>query len=305
MANLKILKTRIKSVRSTQKMTKAMKMVAASRLKKAKNAVEHSRPYAQKIREMIEQLSQNIVNRDNFDEKYPLLSGRLDGKNYLLLVISSDRGLCGGLNSSTVKHTKARVNELVSQGYDVKIFCVGKKAYDQIKTPFGDKIIAQNFGIFKNNIDHQVALDIANKLLSLFEEKKFDICEVIFSKFKSAILQEQVTAQIIPAKINLDIENKINQNSSPKNIHIDYPINYEPSKDLILQELLPRNIAMQIHNYLLENNASEHGARMAAMESATNNAGKMIKNLTLVYNRTRQANITKELIDIISGANTV
>ncbi len=301
MANLKTLKTRIKSVRSTQKMTKAMKMVAASRLKKAKSAVENSRPYAQKIREMIVELAQNVSNRDNLSEKFPLLTGRAQTQTYMLVVISSDRGLCGGLNSSTVKYTKNRVNQLIALGHQVKIFCVGRKAYEQIKIIFMDKIVEKNFGIFKNNIDHKVAEDISKKIIDLFERMEFDLCEVIYSKFKSAILQEQVSAQIIPAKIidknNPTSENKINL--------LESPITYEPSKDGVLQDLLPKNITMQIYNFLLENNASEHGARMAAMESATNNAGKMIKNLTLVYNRTRQANITKELIDIISGANTV
>jgi len=297
MANLKTLKTRIKSVRSTQKMTKAMKMVAASRLKKAKNAVEHSRPYAEKIREMIIDLAGNITNRDNFNEKFPLLTGKAieNSKTYLLLVVSSDRGLCGGLNSSTVKYTKNRITQIISQGHLVKIYCVGKKAYEQLKTAFSDKIIHREFGIFKSNITIQNAEHISAKLIDLYSQNQFDVCEVIFSKFKSAISQEQTSKQLIPAQITY--ESKIDKAESP--------IVYEPSQEEILEELLTKNITIQLYNLLLENNASEHGARMAAMESATNNAGKMIKNLTLIYNRTRQANITKELIDIISGANTV
>lgn len=297
MANLKTLKTRIKSVRSTQKMTKAMKMVAASRLKKAKNAVEHSRPYADKIREMIVDLAGNIANRNNFNEKFPLLAGKAidHSKTHLLLVVSSDRGLCGGLNSSTVKYTKNRITQIISQGHLVKIYCVGKKAYEQLKTAFGDKIIQREFGIFKSNITVENAQHITNKLIDLYNQNQFDICEVIFSKFKSAISQEQISKQLIPAQISYE-NNQEKQES---------PIVYEPSQEEILEELLTKNITVQLYNLLLENNASEHGARMAAMESATNNAGKMIKNLTLVYNRTRQANITKELIDIISGANTV
>lgn len=297
MANLKTLKTRIKSVRSTQKMTKAMKMVAASRLKKAKNAVEQSRPYADKIREMIVDLAGNIANRNNFNEKFPLLTGKAidHGKTHLLLVVSSDRGLCGGLNSSTVKYTKNRITQIISQGHLVKIYCVGKKAYEQLKTAFGDKIIQREFGIFKSNITVENAENITNKLIDLYNQNQFDVCEVIFSKFKSAISQEQISKQLIPAHISYE-NNQEKQES---------PIVYEPSQEEILEELLAKNITIQLYNLLLENNASEHGARMAAMESATNNAGKMIKNLTLVYNRTRQANITKELIDIISGANTV
>lgn len=300
MANLKTLKTRIKSVRSTQKMTKAMKMVAASRLKKAKNAVEHSRPYAEKIREMIVELASNISNRGNFNEQFPLLTGKSFNKTktYLLLVVSSDRGLCGGLNSATVKYTKNRVNQIIGQGDFVKIYCVGKKAYEQLKTLYSDKIIKKQFGIFKSVITPKNAEQITEHLISFFNENQFDICEVIFSKFKSAIAQEQVCKQLIPAQIEFETSD----NSSVK---FESPINYESSQEEILSELLPKNISVQLYNLLLENNASEHGARMAAMESATNNAGKMIKNLTLVYNRTRQANITKELIDIISGANTV
>ncbi len=293
MANLKTLKTRIKSVKSTQKMTKAMKMVAASRLKKAKQQVEASRPYAEKIQEMIESLASNISVRGNFNAKFPLLTGKGKSQTHLVVVFSSDRGLCGGLNSATVKMTKLHVSSLISQGLDVKIYCVGRKAYEQLKTSYGDKIIDHSFGVFKGIIDYKIAQELAEKLVELFAKDKFDVCEVIYSKFKSAIAQEQVLKQIIPARIKV----KETQNESP--------LNYEPGEEVVLTELLPKNLAMQIYNELLENSASEQGARMAAMEAASNNAGKMIKNLTLVYNRTRQSNITKELIDIISGANVV
>lgn len=296
MANLKTLKTRIKSVKSTQKMTKAMKMVAASRLKKAKSAVESMRPFSDKIEEMIVSLASNISVRTNLNEKFPLLTGRGKVTSRLIIVISSDRGLCGGLNSSTVKFAKNRFNELVAEGYEVKLFCVGRKAYEQLRSVYGKQIIDQNFGIFKGNINHQVAEEIADKLVKLFDEKTFDVCEVIYSKFKSAIVQEQVCKQLIPVPVKFD--------EKPQAL-AESPISYEPGEEEVLMELLPKNLAMQIYNELLENSASEQGARMAAMEAATNNAGKMIKNLTLVYNRTRQANITKELIDIISGANTV
>ena len=296
MANLKTLKTRIKSVKSTQKMTKAMKMVAASRLKKAKQAVESMRPFSDKIEEMIVSLASNISVRANLNEKFPLLTGRDKSETHLIVVFSSDRGLCGGLNSATVKFTKSRVNELVAQGREVKIYCVGRKAYEQLRSVYGKQIVDQSFGVFKGVIDYRTAQEIANKLISMFDEKTFDVCEVIYSKFKSAIAQEQVCKQLIPAPI------KIEEKSSDA---AEAPISYEPSEEEILSELLPKNLVMQIYNELLENSASEQGARMAAMEAATNNAGKMIKNLTLVYNRTRQANITKELIDIISGANAV
>lgn len=295
MANLKTLKTRIKSVKSTQKMTKAMKMVAASRLKKSKHLVELSRPYAEKIREMTSSLASNIAVRGGLNDKFPLLTGRGNNERHLLVVISSDRGLCGGLNSSTVKYAKNKVNELVSQGRDVKILCIGKKAYEQLKGIYSKKIIENINGVFRSSIDIKVAENISKKIIALFDENSFDVCEVIYSKFKSAISQEQVCNQIIPAPITY----------SPNLSNLESPINYEPSEEAVLQDLLPQNITIQIYNQLLENSASEQGARMSAMESASNNAGKMIKNLTLVYNRTRQANITKELIDIISGANTV
>lgn len=297
MANLKTLKIRIKSVKSTQKMTKAMKMVAASRLKRAKQAVEASRPYAEKIEDMISNLASNISVRNTLSEKFPLLTGKGKSESHLILVISSDRGLCGGLNGATIKATKNHINKLVSEGRSVKLFCVGKKAYEHLKSQYSKKIIDHKVGIFKGTIDYQVAQDIAMKLINLFAQNQFDVCEVIYSKFKSAIVQEQICKQLIPAKINFS--------KRGETAAMEEPIAYEPNEEEILTELLPKNLATQIYNQLLENNASEQGARMAAMEAATNNAGKMIKNLTLVYNRTRQANITKELIDIVSGANAV
>ncbi|MBU6140503.1 MAG: F0F1 ATP synthase subunit gamma [Proteobacteria bacterium] len=295
MANLKTLKTRIKSVKSTQKMTKAMKMVAASRLKKAKNAVESSRPFAEKISEMISLLASNISARENLNQKFPLLTGKGKHDTHLIVVISSDRGLCGGLNGSTVRFAKSRIGSLVSRGRNVKVFCIGRKAYEQLRAPYGKQIIDNVSGVFRNAITYQVAQEISAKLVKLFNENEFDVCEVIYSKFKSAIAQEQIAKQIIPAPI-LAKEDAVT---------LESPMSYEPSEEEVLSELLPRNLTLQIYNILLENSASEQGARMAAMEAASNNAGKMIKNLTLVYNRTRQANITKELIDIISGANTV
>ncbi len=297
MANLKTLKTRIKSVKSTQKMTKAMKMVAASKLRRAKHAVEVSRPYAEKIDELITNLAGSIDFRDNPSDDFTLLTGRPNSKTHLIVLLTSDRGLCGGLNTAAVKFAKNRINALLAQGKEVKIFCIGKKGYDQLKTGYGNKIVDHIAGIFRNNIDYKIAEDIANKIINLYNEKGFDVCEVVYSKFRSAISQEPKIKQIIPIKIDEDVEKDPTRYNSP--------IDFEPSKEEILHTLLVKNITMQIYNELLENSASEQGARMAAMEAATNNAGKMIKNLTLVYNRTRQANITKELIDIVSGANAV
>jgi F-type H+-transporting ATPase subunit gamma len=242
---------------------------------------------------MIESLASNISIKGNLNEKFPLLTGKGKSEIHLVVVFSSDRGLCGGLNSNTVKIAKSHINNLVALGREVKIFCVGKKAYEQLKSNYGNKIIDNSFGIFKGVIDYKVAQELSAKIIELFSQNQFDICEVIYSKFKSAISQEQVLKQIIPAQV-------IANEAAP---NLESPLNYEPSQEEVLTDLLPKNLAMQIYNELLENSASEQGARMAAMEAASNNAGKMIKNLTLVYNRTRQANITKELIDIISGAN--
>jgi F-type H+-transporting ATPase subunit gamma len=293
MANLKTLKSRIRSVKSTQKITKAMKMVAASRLKKAKNLVEISRPFAEEIYDLTSDLASNILSKGSIGDMSPLLTGRASGNNYLIVVLSSDRGLCGGLNSANVRFAKNHINSLILEGKKVKIFCIGKKAHDQLKSTYGKQIIGHIFGIFKNQIDYKKSEEIALQLIERFNKNEFDFCQVIYSKFKSAISQIPVIKQVIPVSADM------------KKPSAKTAISYEPSQEAILQDLLPKNLAMQIYNELLENNASEQGARMSAMESATNNASKMIKNLTLIYNRTRQANITRELIDIISGANSV
>ena len=243
----------------------------------------------------ISNLASNIAVRENLNEKFPLLTGKGKSETYLMVILSSDRGLCGGLNTATVKLAKNRIQDLIASGQRVKIICVGKKAYEQLKSIYEKKIIDRVFGIFKDVIDYKSAQELSQKIIERYSNDEFDVCEVIFSKFKSAIAQEQICRQLIPAQIKV-----VSQASE-----LESPVKYEPSQEDILSDVLPRNLAVQIYNNLLENSASEQGARMAAMEAATNNASKMIKGLTLVYNRTRQANITKELIDIISGANTV
>lgn len=292
MSNLKTLKNRIKSVKSTQKITKAMKMVAASKLRKAKLAVENARPYGEKISKMVINIASDLPN-DVLTEKRSILLGDNENKTHLLVVLSSDRGLCGGLNSNNVKQVKASIAELQSAGKEVKLFCIGKKAYDQLIAKYSDLIIDTEFGTFKNDITYDSALKIAEKLVKLYDENQFDICQILFSEFKSAISQKPSKQQLIPSPIEVKTKGKQDLNS---------PITFEPSQKEILDNLLPKNLAIQIYNKLLENSASEQGARMAAMEAATNNAGKMIKDLTLFYNRSRQANITRELIDIISGS---
>lgn len=299
MANLKTLKTRIKSVKSTQKMTKAMKMVAASKLRRAKKAVEASRPYAEKIGELVADLASNISVQTATDVRLSLLNGfSHKRKTHLVLILSSDRGLCGGLNTSTAKFARNYINSLLKDGKEVKLFPIGKKAFDQLKSQFGNLVVNSKFGIFKNNIEYNSALELANQIIESFDKGEFDVCDVIYSKFKSAIAQDVVRKQLIPADISTTP-------ASRKDKIVKAPIHYEEKKEKLLHELLPKNLAVQIYNELLENSASEQGARMAAMEAATKNAGSMIKNLTLVYNRTRQANITRELIDIVSGANAV
>ena len=293
MSNLKTLKNRIKSVKSTQKITKAMKMVAASKLRKAKLAVENARPYGEKISEMVIDIA-GYLPKDVLEEKKSILTGDGKEKTHLLVVLSSDRGLCGGLNSNNVKQVKAIIADLKSQGKEVKLFCVGKKAYDQLVIKYSDLIIETEFGIFKNNISYDISLELSKKIIKLYDEEQFDICQICYSEFKSAISQKPSQQQLIPSPIEI---------KSGKKQELNSPITFEPSQKEILEDLLPKNLAIQIFNKLLENSASEQGARMAAMESATNNAGKMIKDLTLFYNRSRQANITRELIDIISGSS--
>lgn len=299
MSNLKSLKTRIKSVKSTQKITKAMKMVAASRLKKAKLKLDNSREYSAAMNEMISDLVDSCGSSELSAANHDLLIGSNSKETHLLVVISSDRGLCGGLNGSVVKHVRSFINTLISQGRKVKIFCVGKKAYEQLKSKYSAHIIGSISGVFsKSTISYENALEIGEKLAELYEKKEFDVCEVVYSKFKSAISQEQKTFQLIP------IQNFVATNYEGR-VTKAVEIEFEPQKNEILSGLLVKNISIQIYNFLLENAASEQGARMSAMESASTNAGKLIKTLTLQYNRTRQANITRELIDIVSGANVV
>jgi len=272
-----------------------MKMVAASRLKKAKNLVESSRSYANKIAQLTSDLASNIAVRGTLNQDFPLLTGKGRNNTHLLVVVSTDRGLCGGLNSATVKFVKQVVSQYTEQGRQIKIFCIGRKAYEPLKTIYPKLIIGHKFGIFRGTINFDNANEIGNQIIDLFNAGEFDICSIIYNKFKTALSQEQTIQQIIPAPINYHQARQIGES----------PIEYQPNETEILSQLLPKNIAIQFYINLLENIASEQGARMSAMESASNNATKMIKNLSLVYNRTRQANITKELIDIISGANAI
>jgi F-type H+-transporting ATPase subunit gamma len=291
MASLKDLKLRIKSVKSTQKITKAMKMVAASKLRRAREAAEASRPYAEKLEAMIGRLSASLSEGTGPE----LMRGTGRNKSHLLVICTADRGLCGGFNGSILRAAKRQVNELQAAGKKVSLFCVGKKSYDLLPAELKPLVIARKSELAKKTVPYSVAEAIGDKVLEAFAAGECDRVSVLYNHFKSAIQQVVTLQQIIP------LANTITA-SAPAD---STPYMYEPEEEAILADLLPRNVHMQIYKALLESSASEQGARMNAMENATRNAGDMIKKLTLKYNRTRQANITKELIEIISGAEAV
>jgi F-type H+-transporting ATPase subunit gamma len=291
MASLKDLKNRIKSVKSTQKITKAMKMVAAAKLRRAQEAAESGRPYALKMSQILSSLTAGFVA----DPSRPtLLSGNGKDNKYLVIVATSNRGLCGGFNSSIAKAANAKINKLIAAGKDVRIICVGRKGYDSLKRTHKKRILEVIEELGKK-VEYSLAETIANRVIDLFEKGEFDVCTLFYNKFVSAISQQVVDKQLVPLEL-------------PKNDNAagaDAKSEFEPSEEQILDSLLPKNLAVQIYSGLLENLASEQGARMTAMDNATRNAGEMIKKLTLVYNRNRQAAITKELIEIISGAEAI
>ena len=292
MPSLKDLRNRITSVKSTQKITKAMKMVAAAKLRKAQENAEKSRLYSEKMNEIISNLKSSITDQSSAPR---LLIGNNDNKRFLCVIMTADRGLCGGFNSNICKKSKEYINNLLKDNREVKIITVGSKSFDQMKRNYGNYIIEKL--TFKNQREIKVtdAQKISNKIISMFHKNEFDVCTIFYSKFKSVISQEPIEQQIIPVK---------NNNNNDK-ITNDQNYEYEPDQEEILDSLLPKNITTQIFKGLLENAASEQGARMSAMDNATRNAGDLIDKLTINYNRSRQAVITKELIEIISGAETL
>lgn len=292
MANLKDLKTRIKSVKSTQKITRAMKMVSASKLRRARENAERAIPYAERMEMVMKTLAANVSG----DNAPKLLVGNGKNQIHLLIAVSSDRGLCGGFNANLTKAVKRKITELKSEGKEAKVICLGKKGYEILRATHASYIIDKIQGIAsKKIVPFSDAEEQTLKILEMFEEGAFDVCTIFYNKFISAISQKVTAQQLIP----LDMGH-IEQASGSSSVY-----EYEPSEAKILSDLLPRNISVQIYNAFLENSASEHGARMAAMDNATRNAGDMIKKLTLKYNRTRQAVITKELLEIIAGAEAV
>ena len=295
MANLKDLRDRINSVQSTKKITSAMKLVAGARLKKAQTEAESSRSYVNKMQTIIDNVTSNI----NIDSAPEIIRGKENDKTHLIVLMTSDRGLCGGFNTAITKLAKKKIKNLLNAGKIVKIFCIGKKGLDHLKREFNELIIDSTPISTQKKIDYEFAAKISNKILLMYQNEEFDVAHTVFSLFKSAIKQEAQLKQIIPV---LDPD----KNISKKNEKQDNSIyEYEPEEEEVLKNLVPQNVAIQIFSGLLENAAGEQGARMTAMDNATRNAGELIDTLRLNYNRSRQAQITKELIEVISGAEAV
>jgi F-type H+-transporting ATPase subunit gamma len=292
MANLKDLRNRIASVTSTQKITKAMKMVSASKLKRAQDAAEAARPYAERMENVLSSLASSMKGQTGGPS---LLAGTGSDQKQLVVVATSERGLCGGFNTNIVKAAKAKINSLIEDGKDVTIITIGKKGAGVLKREYSDKMI-QHFDMSHvKNLAFDDASPIATRLIEMYKAGDFDVCTLFFAKFVNVLTQEVTPLQLIPASISdeggADLGNAC--------------YDYEPDENEILEDLLPRNVGVQLFRALLENAASEQGSRMTAMDNATRNAGEMIDDLRTTYNRSRQAVITNELIEIISGAEAL
>ncbi len=289
MPSLKDLKNRINSVKSTRKITKAMQMVAAAKLRRAQEAAENARPYAERMEAVINALGTSLKESDTAPR---LLTGTGAEQTHLLVVMTAERGLCGGFNSSIVKIARYRAEKLKGEGKTVKIITVGKKGREQLRRDLGDHLIGHVDLSDVKRVSYANAREIADDVLARFAAEEFDVATIFYNRFESVISQVPTPQQIIPAPVDED--------AAPDALY-----DYEPSDKAVLEDLLPRSVATQIFAALLENAASEQGARMSAMDNATRNAGDMIDRLTIEYNRSRQAAITKELIEIISGAEAL
>ena len=295
MASLKDMRTRIASVKATRKITKAMQMVAAAKLRRAQDAAQAARPYALRMDNVLANLNKNTTK----DGASPLLIGTGKDQVHLMIVMTAERGLCGGFNGNIVKLARADAQRLTREGKTVKIMAVGKKGADSLRREYAKQIVDRVDLKSVKNLSFVNAEGIGNKILAMFEAGEFDVATMYFSEFKSVIAQQPTALQLIPAKLpELKATGKVETKSEAAN-------EYEPSEEAILGFLLKRNILTQVFRGLLENAASEQGSRMTAMDNATRNAGDMINKLTIKYNRQRQANITKELIEIISGAEAL
>jgi F-type H+-transporting ATPase subunit gamma len=292
MPSLDDLKKRISSVKSTQKITKAMKMVAAAKLRRAQENAEKGRPYSEKMNNIILNLSNSISDKDNASK---FLIGTGKENIHLCVVVTADRGLCGGFNTNICRKAKSYFEKIIKQGKTLKIYTVGSKGHDQLKRSYGSYIVENiNFKGYKK-ITYKEAEKVGNKIIKLFNESQFDVCKLFYNQFKNVMTQIPQEQQLIPVDKN--------KNENEKNLDNFYE--FEPEEDEILENLLPKNISTQIFKAFLENAASEQGSRMTAMDSATRNAGDLVDKLTITYNRSRQAVITKELIEIISGAESL
>ncbi|WP_150290796.1 F0F1 ATP synthase subunit gamma [Sphingobium estronivorans] len=294
MASLKELKLRIGSVKSTQKITKAKQMVAAAKLRKAQAAAEAARPYSSRLEAVVASLASKIAGGSG-EGASPLLAGTGKDEVHLLVVANSDRGLAGAFNANIVKAARAKADELIQQGKTVRFYLIGRKGRPVINRTFPGMIVAQFDTTAAKEPGYAQAEEIAHELTQMYLNGKFDVAHLFFSRFKSALAQIPTEQQIIPVKIPADADRNA----------IGATVEYEPSEEAILDDLLPRNVTVQIFKALLENNASEQGASMTAMDNATRNAGDLINKLTIQYNRSRQAAITTELVEIISGAEAL
>ncbi|MEQ8654499.1 MAG: F0F1 ATP synthase subunit gamma [Kiloniellales bacterium] len=295
MPSLKDLRVRINSVKATRKITSAMKMVAAAKLRRAQEQAEAARPYAEHMESILRRLSASVADLPGMPK---MLAGTGQSQSHLLIVATSDRGLCGGFNSSIVREARRNIVKLQGEGKDVKILCVGRKGRDQLRRDYRSLIIDTIEDVNRPRPSFDKAAAIAERVTQMFDAGEFDVCTLIYARFKSAISQIVTLQQLIPFHVE-DEAGAEGESASDEAKGAIY--DYEPDEEAILTELLPRNLSVQLYKAVLENNASEQGARMSAMDNATRNAGDMIDRLTLTYNRTRQAIITKELIEIVSA----
>ena len=295
MASLKELRNRIASVKATQKITKAMQMVAAAKLRKAQMAAEAARPYSERMAKVMANISAGMEGSENAPK---LMAGTGSEQTHLLVVATAERGLCGGFNSSIARLARDKARALMAEGKTVKMLCVGKKGYDALKMEFSDILLdVVTFREIKN-VGFAQAAQVSEQILAMFDDGEYDVCTLFYSEFQSVISQIPTEQQLIPANVSSD---ETADEGDVDDVHYEY----EPGEEEILEDLLPRNISVQVFRAILENAASEQGARMSAMDNATRNAGEMIDKLTLSFNRQRQAQITKELIEIISGAEAL
>ena len=294
MPSLKDLRLRINSVKSTRKITSAMKMVAASKLRRAQSSAESARPYAARMERMLGALAGSVAGQSGAPK---MLAGTGKDDVHLVVIATSDRGLCGGFNGTIVRASRHFVNDLLRQGKTVKVITIGRKGRDQLRREFGKLYVESYEGIGRRGVTFPEADAVATKIITMFAEDEFDVCTIIYNRFQSAIAQIVTKQQLVPFPVP---EQTAEASDASKAIYT-----FEPDEEGILSELLPRNLAVQVFRALLENNASEQGARMTAMDNATRNAGDMINSLSIRYNRSRQAQITKELIEIISGAEAL